>query len=203
MRTPTDALRSLKKYVASSLGPEWEVRFTGEEGAFSRPFARVGAVSSARTVARGALTFDMSQPFSVVCHPKETETPDEARMEAARVQMLLVAAFSIGTHKPSYHVVGSRVVAGHAVNISRAHPLRVPLYDYSSVPLGGAATELNRNARDFMRVSEDPTVEVIADPNDDLRFAVAAAATMSWAISAAVLSDAMTVQNVTLDEEGN
>jgi hypothetical protein len=204
MRTPTDALRSLKKYVAFSLGDEWEVRFAGEEGAFRRPFARVEEASGARYRMTGAMQMEATQPFSILCHIEEREHVDAARLEAARVQGLLVQAFLVGTHAPSRRErTGFAVNSTQARTVSRGHPLRVPLYDYDGIGVDEAATEDDRAPNDFMRVTSDPLIQVIfPDSVEDLRYVVAATVTMSWATSAAVLSDAMTVRNVTATEEG-
>lgn len=203
MRTPTDALRSLKKYLSVALGPEWELRLTGEEGAFARPFARVGAATGFRARPHGPLLMDLTQPFSVVCHPVEKATPDEAALEAALTQQKLVRAFLVGAHTPAYRVVGGYVRGGQATTVRRGHPMRVPLYDYDGIGVAGAALETDRDRTDWLRITGEPTIDVIPDPNDDLRFAVAAAVTMSWSTSAAVLSDGMIVTNVPITAEGD
>jgi hypothetical protein len=146
MRTPTDALRSFKKYVSMALGPEWEIRLSGEEGVFSRPFARVGTAAPASFAAHGPLHVEVTQSMNVLCH--------------------------------------------------RGHPKRVPLWDFAALSLEEAASELDRLPNDFMRIVDDPSIDVISDPADDLRYAVTATARMSWVVFAAVLSDAMTVQHV-------
>jgi hypothetical protein len=102
-------------------------------------------------------------------------------------------------HAPSFGrtVGGWAVDEVNSVSYSRGHPLRVPLWDYDGVAVDDPVDENSRNPHDFMRITNDPSVDVVADPNDDLRYVVAATVTMSWATSAAVLSEAMTVQHVT------
>jgi hypothetical protein len=198
MRTPTDALRSFKKYVSMALGPEWEIRLSGEEGVFSRPFARVGTAAPASFAAHGPLHVEVTQSMNVLCHPVEMPTGDEARMEAARVQTLLMQAFMVGVHSPSFGrgLTGYAVSSTDAVSVHRGHPKRVPLWDFAALSLEEAASELDRLPNDFMRIVDDPSIDVISDPADDLRYAVTATARMSWVVFAAVLSDAMTVQHV-------
>lgn len=190
MRTSTDALRSLKKYVALSLGSEWEVRLTDEEGVFKRPFCRVGAIpTGARTRMEGSRHMRTSQRFSLVAYPKETTTADEARMEAARVEELFILAFARGTHTPSF-----------APSRGRAHPMRVPLYDYDDIALNEPATEDDRGPSDFLIVSDDPSIGSLKDDEDDLLWAVTVDIAMWWSRSVAVSSEGMnTVESVQVE----
>src|SRR4051812_48897449 len=163
MRTTTDALRSLKRYVAIALGADWEVRLSGEEGAFERPFCRVSAATGGRSMPFGPLNTDLTLPCAVVAYPHAQVDADHALLEGQRVAELLHAAFARGVHEDSFRVVGG---VGD-VTVMRAHPARVPLYDYAGVSLDGIASESMRDRRDFMRVANDVSVDVIADPNSE------------------------------------
>lgn len=199
MRTPTDALRSLKKYVAASLGAEWEVRLEDEDGAFDRPFARVNPTDRATITMQGAYVRDYAQPFAVVCYTEPKLTPAEAGLEAGRVEELLITAFTVGTHQASFGVARGFLDATHM--FGRAHPMRVPLYDYDGVALTEAVSEDARDARDFMRITNPPVVGRIDDPNDPLTYVVTANIQMSWSRVAAVLSDGMSVESVRIEGE--
>lgn len=186
MRTPTDALRSLKKYAALALGSDWEVRLTTEEGSFTRPFARVGSSTPANNRPRGARHAEIHQRFIITCYPKEKKTPDEARIEAAAVEDLLFIALSQGVHEPSM-----------APSRGRAHPSRIPLYDYGEIALNAAATEDDRAYNDFMWVDGAPDVGCLVDPDDDLLYIVTADIPLWWTRSVAITRPGTTLESVT------
>jgi hypothetical protein len=211
MRTTEDALRSLKKYIASSLGPEWEVRLAADDDIFNRPFARVRTTTPGTVMSQGSVTAEYRQSFSILCYPEEPETAEEARIVAARVEEKLFQALAVGTHTPSIsqRVVGYKAdpptdpptVPAVGTGFRRGHPKRIPLYDYTGIALTSPATEGDRDSRDFMRITGDPTITTLTDPNDALSVVVAAELRMSWVRFAAVPSEAMTVESVTVEEE--
>lgn len=169
MRNNIDALRSLKKYTALALGSEWEIRLPEEEGAFKRPFCRVGVSTPGADTAIGARMVEKKQTFNLMAYPAEQSTPLQSLLEAERVRDLISVAFSVGVHAPSM-----------APSRYRAHPRRVPLYDYDGIALDAPATEQNRSPRDFMRVTGDPTATPVPDPEDDLLWVVTAEITLWW-----------------------
>lgn len=128
MRNPTDAFRSMKKYLALSLGDDWEVRLVDEEGTFKRPHARVGPGAPSRNRMENAWQRRTFQRFSIVAYPKPKTDPSASRLEAMRVEELLLHAFAgAGAHTRSYR--GST---------GRGHPMRIPLWDYDDVALNQA-----------------------------------------------------------------
>lgn len=99
MVTTTDATRSLKRYVANALGPEWEVRLNSEEGAFRRPFCRVDVAGGA-TFGGGmssSLAQEVSMSFALILYPKESSTPDEALMKAMACEEQVWQMLNVGT----------------------------------------------------------------------------------------------------------
>lgn len=196
MRRSADILRSLKRYLTLALGDTWELRLSGEEGAFSRPFARVGTAGPG-TTGGSALDRTVTQPFTVVCHPVEMALADDARLEAARVEELLWVAFNVGIDP----ALAGRVWHGWGPTASwrRAHPLRVPLYDYDGIPLTAPAVESDRDH--VARIVAEPSIEVVAG-DDELLLVVVANIRMSWSRSAAVLSSGVTLDNVKATPEG-
>lgn len=184
MRTPADALRSFQRHIAMSLGAEWEVRLTGEEGAFDRPFARVGTVGAARLAGQSYAMAEWRMTFNVVAHPVEKETADQARLEAERVRQLLFVAL-------------------RGQGVLPARPKRIPLWNYDGVPTDRNvcqnATEraalaliyaadpgyfviAPRGARDYLRadVNDEPTIDVVGDPSDELMYVVTASIPINW-----------------------
>jgi hypothetical protein len=169
MRNSIDAIRSLKKYAALALGSDWEVRLTGEEGAFKRPFCRVGESTPGTEQHIGARLIEKRQTFNLLCYPVEKSKPEEAKIEANRVRDLLSTAFSVGVHTAS-------MVPGRL----RAHPKRIPLYDYDGIALNAAAAEGDRATNDFMRVTGNPTFTPVPDPEDELIWVVTSDITLWW-----------------------
>lgn len=188
MRTPGDALRSFKRHLALTLGAEWEVRLTGEEGTFSRPFARVGTVGAARLAGQSAYMAEWVLTFNVVAHPVERETADEARLEAERVRQLVFVALR-----------GQPALPGR--------PKRIPLWNYDGVPVTrdvcqdateraalavlydadpGYFVVAPRAARgDFLRadVNDEPSVDVVGDSSDELMYAVTGSIPLRWTVA--------------------
>lgn len=164
--------RSLIRYVALALGDEWEVRPTGGSLAdeFARPFCRVGAATVATTTPIGARQTETRQTFSIVAFPTVAATPEASELEAARVENLLTIAFVRGID-PALSARG------------RAHPLRVPLFDYSGVAWGQPVGDDARLG--VARVIEPPTASSAADPADARVFVVALDVRLSWTQSIA------------------
>jgi hypothetical protein len=191
MRTSTDALRSLKKYVAESLGDAWEVRLVGEEGAFRRPFCRVGTTTPGADAAIGARLIEKKQTFNLMAYPVERNKPEDARLEAEAVRDLMSLAFSQGTH-----------AASMAPGRYRAHPRRVPLYDYDGIALDEPADEDTHNDRDHMRVTGDPNFTPVADPEDDLLWVITGTVTLWWTKSVVPAYSPPLVEEVLIEPIG-
>ena len=96
-------------------------------------------------------------------------------------------AFLRGTHSGSYRV-----------STGRAHPKRVPLYDYSGIALTEAATENERDPRDFMLVGDDPVIGHLRDAEDDLLYVVTVDLTLWWSRSVSVPFGDQLVEQVTV-----
>lgn len=192
MRTEVDILRSLKKYVALALGNDWEVRLTAEEGAFRRPFCRVAQATPAMTRVEGARMVRSQQTFTLYAYPIEKGTPDEARLEASRIEGVLLNAFAgQGAHTPSYYTPSYR-----------GHGMRIPIYNYDGIDLKTAATEGDRQYNDFARVSDPPSVGAQVDPEDELMWVVTADVPIAWTRSTAVFAtDPTTVQSIDVTRE--
>lgn len=88
MRAILDVHRSMMRYAARSLGPEWEVRPWGVEGEFKFPFARVAIVAPPDTTGP-AHTNDITMTVAVHAYPTPGENPEASWFEAERVRQLL------------------------------------------------------------------------------------------------------------------
>jgi len=176
VRTANDVLRSLSRYVALAVGPEWEVRYAVEEGAFERPFVRVTPSTPTSWTARGMHYTVGRRTFTVICFPLVMASEEEARIEADRVEELLFQGFSRGVHTPSF--------SNHS---GRAHPLRVPLYDFSGIAADRTIEDAvaadglpRRAANDFVRVVETPSFGAIPDLNEDRAYMVTGDLRLEW-----------------------
>jgi hypothetical protein len=173
-RSSVDALRSLQKYVARVLGPEWEVRLAWEEGLYRRPFCRVGWAGPEVTIGP-AHHVDVTRPFNLLCHPAEKGTSREATLEAGRVADLL--AVGIRLRGTAWDEPGDPGDPSSAPVRAVGRPNRIPLWDWTGVPFN--ATVAQRFDRDYLRVA-DFSVSVIDDPADELRRAVACDLRLRW-----------------------
>jgi hypothetical protein len=76
---------------------------------------------------------------------------------------------------------------------SRGYALRVPLWDWEGVPLTETSTQ--RRYPDYMRVA-DFSVDILTDPDDELRRAVAADLRLSWRRRGVVPESDQTLQGI-------
>jgi hypothetical protein len=163
MRTPQDALRSLKRYVALTF-PDFEVRMSSEKGTFARPSATVLMVPSMQLVSESWVTSRLQATFNVTVYPLQGPSPEASQAAALAVVDALWNAFS-----------GPGVALGH--------PYRVPLYDYDGVPVSGPGAFADESARhyaDYLKVEGPPEVTPVQNPDDELLWSVAANIRMSW-----------------------
>jgi hypothetical protein len=168
--TAADAHRSMAKYVALALGDPWEVRLAVMEGDWIRPLARVTPSTAISTVPIGAHHVEWRLSFAIVAFPALTLDAESGAVEAAGVADSLVRAFAgPGAHTPAY-----------SARSGRGHPRRVPLWNFTGVPLTQAAPESARDPRDFARLLEGPNVQTAPDPNDDAAFVVTCDVRLSW-----------------------
>lgn len=156
MRSPWDARRSLQRYVAEALGPEWEVSLAADRGEFDYPFARVQPAGDA-TRSGPALYAELSQPMSIQCYPEPQSTAVASEQLAAEVLDALERAFSVG--------------------VGKGRPLRVPLYDYDGVAI--EQQSYTRDERDFLQVT-DFSARSLPDPEEARNVAVVADIRVRW-----------------------
>lgn len=160
MRGTPDILRSLKRYVALALGDEWEVRLAGDEGTFKRPFARAVPTSPAQYPAATATAFltEAIQAFAVHAYPSASASGDESYLAALATGEALFRAFAVG--------------------VGEGRPRRVPIYDYTDLPLGEGSTA--RHYADFAEVRDLSITEPHRDPDDETLWLVIVDLRLGW-----------------------
>lgn len=172
MRRSVDALRSLKRYVALSLGDEWEVRLAVEQGTFSRPGAQV-LTATPQQITGPKYVMDIVQTFSIHAFPNQGNSVQESLLLAAEAEDALIQGFRIG--------------------VDEGKPARVPLYDYEGVAFNEPST--SRNYPDYARVL-DFSVNRIQNPSDELLFTVTSEVRLGWRRNGLVASSGRTAREV-------
>lgn len=175
MRTTTDVLRSMNRYVALVLGDEWEVRLAADDVRHGAKFAVVSLVGP--TLYSGpAIYQDAIQPMQVAAYQAPAESNETGLVAALVVEETLFGGFS--GKFPSYSETTND--ATPVTRTVRTGSRRVPLYDYSGVPLDGVnAGTFARNEHDYMRVLDFSTSR-LSDPVDDRAIVVLADIRVTW-----------------------
>ena len=186
MRTSEDVLRSLKRYVSVAL-PAFEVRLSREEGAFERPFARVEQGGpGAYATNTGQFLTDITQPFAVYAYPPRGSSPDQALVAAQQVEDALFVAFRVGVTDTTT----SPAIPGR--------PLRVPLLDYASSPIGDGTQQDLPGVwfpQDYVRVI-DMSLQPFADPDDNKLWTVSCQVRLAWRRAGAVIPTGPTLTGI-------
>jgi hypothetical protein len=181
--TPTDAHRSLARYLALAL-PDFEIRLALPEDTFARPWLMVTPSTPVANVARGSHFAELRQSFSVLAYPAETLDPESGSLEASGVAEQLVRALG-----------GPGVLtSAYSSTTARGHPMRLPIWSYEGVALGEPLPEDREPG--WMRVLEGPSVGVAPDPADDLAYRVTADLRVSWTRSMSVAFPQAVTQTV-------
>lgn len=179
MRTPQDAVRSVKRYMAEALGPEWEVRLWTDEGSFAPPIARVAEASPTLYASRRVAT-DITKALQVHCYQAPADSVTKGTLAAREVEQRLVTAIEVG--------------------VGLAWPRRIPLYDYDGVPDNEGSSE--RNTYDFLRVS-DFSVNLVHDTDEPTVVIVVADLRVAWSQPTTVDVAAQTVNSLRVDERAS
>lgn len=159
MRSPVDALRSMKRYASEVLGAEWEVRLWADDVKSEQPLARV-AVTGQVAYSGPAIYADAVMPMAVYCYPVPVESVQVGLVNAMTVENVLFTGFRKG--------------------VANGRSARIPLYDYDGVPVEGIDSGSNvRYAHDYMRVT-DLQIGHIHDPTDDRFIVVTADVRVTW-----------------------
>jgi len=178
-----NVIRSMVRYCSEALGDEWEVRMAIDES-FGRPFARVTPATPVASTPHGPAHRDLRQTISIVAFPTEGINAESSAFEAARVERLLLDAFTKGIDAPSF-----------SSRSQRAHPMRVPLFDYENVGLRDAAiTRIG-----YLKVTDPPAVSYFPDPSSTDSYVVTADIRVGWNESVAPPPSGPLTQTVTVE----
>lgn len=172
---PEDVLRSLRRYVAQTLGsPPWTVRIqrtrvldderpiavVEEGGPLTTPRSRAGMVNQGDV--------QLMQSYAVMCYPAMASDAADSRYEAGRVRSLLQAGFSRG------------LVTDDDPPVNIGAPWSVPVYDFDGVPVSGEGRAGPADSYMYASVDQTFNVRPVQDPLDELRFTVVANLRMTW-----------------------
>jgi hypothetical protein len=157
MRTSTDVLRSMKRYVSlafDAAGMPWEVRLESQI-----THAPLAIVTQTTPITQSNMRFVVQQSMGmrVACYPGPAVDEEAAVLMGGAIDDVLFGALRRG-------VVGGR-------------PLRVPLYDYDGIGKDSPSTV--RESHDFIRLT-GVNVQPIFEPEDRTRVTVLCAFTATW-----------------------
>lgn len=164
--TGHDILRSIGRLVADVL-PGYEVGWFVEESS-QRPCATVVQSTPVASIPFGSRHAELVAGFAVVALPARADDPAASAHEAGRVAEALLLSLTRGQD--------AALVRG-----DRAHPARLPVWDYSDVgPSEGSARRAG-----VARI-EAPAVQVTPDPREPRAYLVTCDLRAEWSRSVAV-----------------
>lgn len=178
MRTVTDAVSSIKRYMAIAL-PGWEVRLWSDEGSFKPPLARVTESAPTQYDSRRVAT-DITQAIQVHCYSHPAATVSQSLREARAVEELLTVAIEVG--------------------VDLARPRRIPLYDYDGKDAGQPSND--RNTYDYLRVV-DFSVNHVQDSDEPTIVVVVADLRVRWSRATTVVVPQVTVNSLRVEERAS
>lgn len=202
MRTNEDAIRSVRRWVASALGsPPWRVRLA-MDGRFKRPFALVDTPTQRSDSQAAAATVLHDLPIQIHLYPLVPDDPVNVRASAARLIAerageLLTTALALG-------------VVDAADPTVRSYYGRIPLWDYTDadgnpLPLESTAADpmasvaTRRYAPDYLWVPDGWTVRVMPEASEDQLFVVVANLRVQWNRNAHLRSPGTTLTSVQIE----
>lgn len=168
-----DIARSVRRYVSELLGPPWELNLERTDVADdSRPAGLVELGQARVRRARASIpqgSVEMFMPVTVTLYPS-LAPPREAGRTARGLAHGLQQLVQTGLVGPTF--ADGRRSAG---------PERIPLYDYSPVPLTGTDEERvpPAHAHDVLW-AEDYGTRALQDPMDPQRWTVVLELRVSW-----------------------
>lgn len=173
MYSPDDVARSIRRYVGAMLGPPWVIDL--ERRAVADDERPAGLIELGRAQVRRARTsipqgeVELFAPLTVMLYPS-LDKPRQAGRTARNLAFALEQLVVLGADGLVF--ADDRPASG---------PERIPLYDYSDVPLEGTAAE--REGPEFphdVLFVEDYGVNPVQDPQDPKRWSVALDCRVSW-----------------------
>jgi hypothetical protein len=186
-----DALRSVRRYIASALGaPPYRVMLTPEPGRFKRPYAIVAAPSGVAEAPGGVDMVQLSMPIVVHVFPLPGERSSVTRILCAYVEQQLHDALAVG-------------MPDALVPSVRGYRQLIPLWNYNDpdtgvgLPLEGEpAISTARGGRDYLRVANGWNVETRPEVSDEKLSVVVAEFRVQWNRPTRLASDGSLLQTV-------
>jgi hypothetical protein len=185
--------RSLRRWLSMLLGETWTLRME-ERGLVvpddKRPMGNVIPVPGATSqtlFARASIPqgdVQRGQTFTVTLYPPITGDVRECRNRAQLLAESLDDAVVSGVSYSGPPIPGLGVQPGQMTYLDRIEfsvspPLRLPLWNYSGVPVTGASRAGPDDPVGWME-AEDVAVQAIPDPEDDKRWTVQCTLRVTW-----------------------
>lgn len=106
MRTESDALRSLQRYVWQTLAGDtskgidgtprpWEIRYWDVEGTFDFPFARIASITPQVSTGPASVQ-DIARTYTIHAYPTPQDNAELSVLECSRVEEMMHLAFNQG-----------------------------------------------------------------------------------------------------------
>jgi hypothetical protein len=200
MRTPADALLSVRRYVLGVLpGPPWRVLLAGDEGRVERPYAVVSTADGTTGSHEGPATVRLSLPIVVHAFPPVGTRPSHSKLIAERVASAFDAAVRVG-------------VRDYAVPTVRGFKQMMPLWDYegaggprtlaqltSSKAIDDARPAVTRYRPDYLWVADGWKVQSLPQADTGELFVATLEARVQWLAPTGLRPTEPTVAAVTAD----
>lgn len=181
MRTPEDALRSLRRWLGIVLPEPWDVRYQKTED-MGRPSAVVlPAIPQSNT--GSAYIRDVNQSYDLFVYPDGIEgDPAQSRQQAERVKSDLDLAMTRGVKVADAYY---------------SYSMRIPIFDYDGIAWNQPQPD-GAEPFDYYPVQQW-SVETRPDPDDDTLFTVLCSLRLVWRAMGDVRRfDGATLQDVQL-----
>lgn len=165
-------MRSIKRYLAIVLPPEWELRMWTDEGSYQAPLAKIAESGPTLFTSHRVYT-DIVQPVQVHFFLPIADTVSDAMAGARALREQILVAIEIG--------------------VDQGRPRRIPLYDYDGLDESEASNA--RNYYDYLKV-RDLSVNTVPDSNVPTGVVVVADLRIEWSQYTTVTPDGVTVESV-------
>lgn len=197
MRTPLDALLSVRRFVKAVLpGPPWRVMLAADTGRVERPYAIVASADGASGVREGVETVKMVLPVVVHAYPPESLRSSASKLVSERVASALDAAIRAG-------------MLDYADPTVRGGPQRIPLWDYA----GGLSLSLedlvddsalqdasiSRLRPDYLTVSDGWKVQSMPQADTGELFVATLEMRVQWLAPMGLVQSGALLERVTAD----
>lgn len=163
MRTPTDALRSIRRWVGVVLPEPWDIQY-GRTEAMVRPCGVITEVGPTGN-SGSAYVRDIDQAYSLFLYPLGFEgepirSKIEARKWAWEIERALAQGFKVG-----------------GVYYSRS--MRIPVFDYDGLAWD-APLPVNTAPYDYLVIRRGFSVDPRPDPDQDDLYTIVIGLTADW-----------------------